>query len=149
MNTDIKLMITLAGKQRLLHLEDVIFTDNELAGFYLTALCKDERWDGGLIESVHDCAEIAYYCAFYVIKGRWPEAERLIASDAEHAYYYATDVIKGRWPEAECFLASDAGWACLYARDVIGGRFPEAERLITNSAYWQQYYNAFLVELNE
>jgi len=34
-----------------------------------------------------------------VIKGRWPEAEAVIAQDADAALRYAEGVIKGRWPE--------------------------------------------------
>ena len=38
---------------------------------------------------------------------------------AKNAYLYAKDVIKGRFPEAEPVIAKDAGWACYYALYVI------------------------------
>ena len=43
----------------------------------------------------------AYLYSYYVIKGRWPEAEPYIMKDAKYASWYAKDVIKGSWPEAE------------------------------------------------
>ena len=69
----------------------------------------------------------AYNYAKDVIQGRWPEGEKLLASDPVWAFYYANDVIKGRWPEAEKVIASDPNWVYEYARDVIKGRWPEAE----------------------
>jgi hypothetical protein len=102
----------------------------------------------------------AYNYARDVIGGRWPEAEKVIASDPEYAYRYARDVIggrwfemeeklvtdpesaylyamyviRGRWPEAEKVIASDPVYAYLYARDVIRGRWPEAEKVIASDS---------------
>ena len=42
------------------------------------------------------------------------------------AYCYANDVIKGRWPEAEAVIAQNANAASWYAEDVIKGPWPEA-----------------------
>jgi len=49
----------------------------------------------------------AYWYAYQIIKGRWPEAEPVIMKDPEYAYYYASDVIKGRWSEAEPYIMKD------------------------------------------
>lgn len=37
----------------------------------------------------------------------------------ERLYYYAKRLIKGRWPEAEPVIAKQADWAYCYAVDVI------------------------------
>ena len=60
-----------------------------------------------------------YFYIANVIKGRWPEAEAMIAAHPSAAYYYAKDVIKGRWPEAEPTIACDSKWAATYARRVL------------------------------
>lgn len=54
--------------------------------------------------------DLAYLYAIAVIKGRWPEGEKLIATDAGNAYLYAVEVIKGRWPEAERVLQQSESW---------------------------------------
>ena len=148
MNTDIKLMITLAGKQRLPHLEADIFADYELTCFYLTVLCRDlGQYDS--LDTKNDCAWAAYRYAGDVLKGRWLEAEAMISSDAQFAYFYAKVVIKGRWPEAEAVIASDAHWILRYTEFVIKGRWPEAEAVIaTDSFYWNRYI-AILSELTK
>jgi len=43
--------------------------------------------------------------AHYVIKDRWPEAEKIIMSNPETAYKYARDVIKRLWFEAKLKLS--------------------------------------------
>ena len=66
--------------------------------------------------------------------------------DAEYACLYALDVIKGRFLEAEPVIATDPQYAYRYARDVIKDRFPEAESVIKNSA-WKDDYNELMEEL--
>ena len=63
--------------------------------------------------------EYAYRYAYYVIKGRWVEAEDTIKTDSCWAYYYARDIIKDRWFEAEDVIKTDPEYAYHYARDVI------------------------------
>lgn len=67
-----------------------------------------------------------------------------ISKDPIAAYEYAKDVIKGRFPEAEYIIAQDGLVAFLYAKDVIKGRFPEAERRILRSAYNISYLEYIL-----
>ena len=45
------------------------------------------------------------------------------------AYYYAKDVIKGRWIEAENIIATDLFYAYHYAKNIIKGKLPENNRL--------------------
>ena len=80
--------------------------------------------------------ESAYRYARDVIRGRWPEGEKVIASDPKSAYRYAMYVIGGRWPEAEKVIASasDPYYAYLYAMYVIRGRWPEAEKVIASAS---------------
>ena len=74
----------------------------------------------------------AFNYAKNVIKGRFPEGEKAIASDPKYAYRYANSVLKGRWPEAEKVIASAPWWAYNYAKNVIRGRWPEAEKEIAS-----------------
>ena len=89
MNTDIKLMITLSGNQRLPHLEADIFADFELTCFYLNALSKGgcEEWYPK-ITSKFDCEWASYYYAKYTIKGRWLEAEGILLKNKYIAKLY-------------------------------------------------------------
>jgi hypothetical protein len=97
-----------------------------------------KNWDEFL---AHEKANYwLYWYAKYIVKGRWPEAEKYIVKNLEWTYYYAMSVIKGRWPEAEKYIIKDPLWACFYARDVIKGRWPEAEKIIkSNEDYWNRY----------
>ena len=101
-------------------------------------------------------AKEAYQHATYVIGGRFPEGEKVIATSAEHAYDYARDVIKGRWPEGEAAITGHthknddtSGWAYYYARDVIKGRWPEGEKAIAKDAEYAKKYQEFLEKLFE
>ena len=95
MNADIKLMITLAGNQRLPHYEAAIFADLELTCFYLNTLCKDNEWICPCnTKADFDFVRVTCWYARRVIKGRWPEAETLIASDPGHVHKYAYHFIK-------------------------------------------------------
>jgi hypothetical protein len=48
-----------------------------------------------------------YFYAYYVIKGRWLEAEETIKKDPKHAVFYAMNVIKDRWIEAENIILKE------------------------------------------
>jgi hypothetical protein len=61
-------------------------------------------------QTIPTTAEDSYRYARLVVKGRWPEAESVIAKDPYYAYVYALHVIKGRWPEAESVIAADPVW---------------------------------------
>ena len=85
-----------------------------------------------LVKAVASDSKWAYFYAYGIIEGRFPEGEKAIASDQRYAYGYARYIINGRWSEGENAIASDPKWAHLYARDVIGGRFPEGEKAIAS-----------------
>ena len=122
MNTDIKLMIALAGNQRLPHLEADIFADFELTCCYLNTLCKDEDWLEE-VDTNYRSARAAYCYSVHILDARWSEAEPIISGIPWIAMHYAVDVIKGRWPEGESAIAS-------------------------NATYWKKY-NDFLSELTK
>lgn len=61
-----------------------------------------------------------------VLKGRWPEAEPLIARDPMCSYLYARDVIKGRFPEGEPAIEASVLYSDLYARGVLKGPWPKS-----------------------
>ena len=85
-------------------------------------------------------AVVVYQYAKDAIKGRWPEAEKIIATDARWAYHYAENVIKGRFAEAEIFIATDAYNAFVYAKNVIKGRWPEGEEVIFSDECYKKLY---------
>jgi hypothetical protein len=51
--------------------------------------------------------------------------EQYIIKDSHYAYFYALNIIKGRWIEAEDIIATNSGYAYLYAREIIKGKLPE------------------------
>ena len=114
------------------------------AGAYSDTIADLEALDGagvtlGDILENERGANAALRYARDIIKGRWPEAEAVIAQDADAASWYARDIIKGRWPEAEAVIAQNADAASWYASDIIKGRWPEAEAVIAQNAkaaYW-------------
>jgi len=94
-------------------------------------------------------AGMAYLYAVNVIKGRWPEAEDVIAKESYTSYIYARDVIGDRFPEGEEKIKQHPKYAYLYAKDVIGGRWPEGEEAIKRvDPFWERYVE-FLENNNE
>ena len=83
----------------------------------------------------------SYYYALDVIKGRWEEAETIIAQNAYYAYCYARNVIKGRWEEAESAIATNADYAYLYAKYVVKGKWEEGETVIATQNYYLRCYD--------
>ena len=79
-----------------------------------------------------DAMPLARYAA-YMIKGRWPEAEEMIAKEPRAAFSYARTVLKQRWPEAEPVIMKEPMVAVDYAAEIIRGRWPEAEANILKS----------------
>jgi len=72
-------------------------------------------------------AQGAYFESLYAGK-RLPELEDIILTSPFYAYAYAMDVIKGRWIEAEniiatCWVPASYG-LYLYAKNVIKGKLP-------------------------
>ena len=88
---------------------------------------------------------IALCYAQYVIKGRWLEAETMLANSS-YAWLYADNVIQGRWAEAEPAIIQDAWHACTYARYVIKERWLEAEPIIMKHATSAFVYAVFVMK---
>jgi hypothetical protein len=76
-----------------------------------------------------------YQHALGVIKGRWQEAEHIVARDAQWACQYAVNVTQERFPAAEPIIAKSAYHALDYAKNVIQGRWEEAEEVIIQDNY--------------
>ncbi|MDR0770550.1 MAG: hypothetical protein LBE75_05065 [Burkholderiales bacterium] len=68
---------------------------------------------------------------------------------AEGAYLFSLDAIKGRWPEAEKLIARYPSVALSYAYYVIKDRWPEAEETIAQSPIWNNCYQNFLEDLSK
>jgi hypothetical protein len=141
---ELKTILALNGNKRLPHLESEIFTSSELYTCYLESLCSKYWWFESYIpDAAGQLPWLAVRYAREVIHSRWPEAEKVIATDPEWAYRYATGVIKGRWPEAEATIAAKPQYAYYYAFSVIGGRWPEAEVVIATNRVCARNYNYY------
>ena len=81
-----------------------------------------------------------------VIKGRWVEAEPVIAKYAYHSYKYAF-AIRQPFPEGEEVISKDSACSYQYACFVIKKRFIMGEPAILHSAY-AKYYRDFFNKLN-
>jgi hypothetical protein len=93
---------------------------------YYYAISIGRRWTPGekniLAEGdPQTCAEYAQF----VVKGRWPEAERFILKNLGVSLGYASSVIKGRWEQYEKAIINDPYMCYLYAKQVVKGRLPE------------------------
>jgi hypothetical protein len=114
---DILTIIKLRGPIRSPELETEIFADEKLYTCYLNEL---SQYTIMYFDRIHNenMWRIFRYSSD-VIKGRWPEAERVIIADAQWAYNYANYVIKGRWPEAENIIATNI-WCAEQYNDRFG-----------------------------
>lgn len=84
---------------------------------------KLNRWE---LEDLAKDAEQSVLYAERVLKGRFLEAEPVIAQNHELAYQYAKNIIKGRFPEAEStFLANHTDWG---SRNYLQRYFIEVAR---------------------
>jgi len=54
-----------------------------------------------------DLPRIIYNYAFYYLKKRWLEAEEYILKEPHYACWYAINIIRGKWPEAEKVIKSN------------------------------------------
>ena len=80
-----------------------------------------------------------------IIRYRFPEGEKAIATSAEYSYDYAA-VIEERFPEGEKAIATEAKWSARYAQYVIEERFPEGEKAIATSAEYSYEYAAYVIQ---
>jgi hypothetical protein len=77
----------------------------------------------------------AYRYANYHMRGRWPEAEHIIAREPKVAIQYMCDILEDKWPEAERYIIKDPNAAVDYAAfGLEGKRWPEAEPVIATDA---------------
>ena len=114
---------------------------------YLQELHRCQMISRRVREAVKRHPRWAYHYAYHIIKGRWPEAEAVIATDPKWASYYASRILGERWPEAEATISENPEWAYRYARDVIEGRWPEAEAAMgAASRYLKMLYAAQIVK---
>lgn len=107
-------------KDRFIPGEEVIVTNLELAFYYMSQFKSDfstSRWpalEKAILnprteESEYHRAQWAAIYADNNIKGRWPEAESLIAKFASSSYHYAVDVLKGPFPKGEHAIRNNIG----------------------------------------
>ena len=125
------------AKDKWKHGERAILEGKDWVSYYY-ARAMGRRWEPG--EKKILAGKDPRTCLDYaeeVIKGRWPEAEKVLLKDADSCFEYAKEVIKGRWPEAEKVLLKDKDKSpCLaYAVYVVHGRWEEYERAIIDDPH--------------
>lgn len=76
-----------------------------------------------------------------VVKGRWPEAEAIIATHPYTALNYAKLMngrkrVKERFTAGEPAILEEAETSIAYAKNIIKGRWPEGEPYMINDVTW-------------
>jgi hypothetical protein len=112
---NLKMLLALNGKQRIHYMEPEIFASKRLYKRYLNNICSAYDFYNEYTDV--SPGTLIYYYSWDIIKGRWPEAEKVIANDSNWAYYYAMYILKARWPEAECSISKNRTIAKLYNND--------------------------------
>ena len=79
----------------------------------------------------------AYWYAMNVIKGRWLEAEDIIARCGTSSFWYARLI--GPFPAGEAAIATASCSSYWYAVDVLKGPFPAGEAAIAASQFNAAY----------
>ncbi len=87
-----------------------------------------EKWPelGHKILASHN-SDLCVEFAKWLLKDRWPDAERIISEDDYASLEYAKNVIKDRFIEGEPRILLETYTALAYAESVIKGRWPELE----------------------
>lgn len=125
--------------------ERVLLEKGHLAelAIYAAQIIKG-RWP----EIEHQLATDAYasYCYAKGLDERFPEGEKEILTDPNMLYVYARDVIKGRWPEGERVLlqleqtTNNIMWVFNYneviVQEMSNSKWPEGERFLES---WQPH----------
>ena len=89
-------------------------------------------------------ADLSFWYASHVLKGRFELGEPAIAKDPCRAYCYASEVIKGRFELGEKAIAQDVYWAYVYVHDIIKGRFKLGEKVMLKSDLANRYKSKFM-----
>lgn len=132
---------------RLPDYEPAILKDPRIAFKYANKVIKG-RWPE-LEKILLKKADAHLLCEYAddIIHDRWPEAEPIIKKDYSAAYSYAYNILHDRWPEAEPYIMKDAFFAYYYARAVVKGRWKEAEPYIKEDPeWWHTYKNTFNIK---
>jgi hypothetical protein len=138
---ELKMLLALNGNQRIPYAEEEIFADKILYKVYLVHLRHCVSDLVSFEEDIEVFSWLAFEYARMEIKGRWPEAETIIVTNAQASAQYAYEILCCRFAGGEEAISKDAWWAYWYAEEVIGGRFLEAEEVISNNPYYSCQYN--------
>lgn len=124
--------------------EKFLLKDPRVIFDYCYYVMNRNRWSEGeeVLLNCDYADKINSICTYskYIIRGRWPEAEKLAKKDPQFAFAYANSVIGGRWEEGEPAIAKNPSYAFTYAQEVIKGSFPLAEKTILSSKYYFDYF---------
>lgn len=91
----------------------------------------------------------AYYYAYHGVKGKFPEGENAIASNAEYSLMYAMSILHDRFPKGEKEIMKVPRYSVPYAIDILKRRWPEAEPYLERGQHWyrdtyNKHFNADL-----
>jgi hypothetical protein len=135
--------------------ENIILSNADINGLTKYAINRGVRWPEAerILLKTRNVDRLTTY-ARWVIKGRWPEEEKLIMAkliDNPMDYQNIDDFImyalflkmnnyfSGRWPEVEKILLASMNLNGIiqYAQNImgIGVRWPEAERILVESGF--------------
>jgi hypothetical protein len=86
---DLKMLLALNGNNRIPHLEEEIFTSEELYNCYICELSKGKMWYSQHNEiDGNNISLWLFFYAKYTMESRWPEAEHIIAKSRVVSNYY-------------------------------------------------------------
>ena len=107
------------------------------------ALHTGQRFPAGEPVLVKDRIRAGVYAAD-ILKGRWLEAEALLAQKKEQALDYVEKVLRAPWPEAEPVLLSDPYTAASYALASGKRAYDMEERIAFLPQVRQKYHQTFI-----
>lgn len=78
------------------------------------------------------------------VKGRWEEAEPIIAHNKDIAFWYASEILKRRWPEAEKtilehIIEGDYSYKIFDYLELAGEPIPAFERALFETYYYSNF----------
>lgn len=75
--------------------------------------------------------EWAFWYAYDILEGPFPEGEDAIAMVAKWALLYAKHIIQGSWPKGEDAISTSTRHSFNYANTVLNGPFPKGEKIMS------------------
>ena len=89
------------------------------------------------------------YKECYFNNKRISELENIILTSTQYSYYCARYIIEGRWGKGEKIISTDPRWSYFYSLNIIKGPFYLCHHVIFNSkSEYKDDYIRFLKSIN-